>query len=296
MDFVSTAQEYPAIMQAFFFMLGACMGSFLNVCAERLPKGESVVSPPSHCECGRSIEWYLNIPILSWFILRGRTKCCNRRLSFRHPFVEALTAFMFLYFWNEFPTATALALMAFACLMVFCAAVDFDTMTLPDYATIGGAALGLLASALVPDLHSVELFGAPAFARSTAGVIASATGIAVGSGVVYWLRLTSSAVFGREAMGEGDVILAGAIGAFCGWQGAMFAVFGGAVIGSVLVLPYVAARRLFCRQKSNAEDGELREGIPFGPWLAAGALVYLMFLKNAVDAYFASCTSLFFGN
>ena len=295
MNLAETNEAFPLIFQIFFFCFGACVGSFLNVCIFRIPAGKSIVSPPSHCACGKPIAWYDNIPILAWFFLRGRARCCGSRISFRYPLVETLTALVFLGMWCLLPPVPALAGMFFASLMIFCAFVDIDTMTLPDFATVGGTLLGFLISLLLPGFHGIEVEGAPYFVSMISSAVTSAVGIAVGSGIVYWIRLLGECVFGREAMGEGDVILAGCIGAFCGWQGAVFAVFGGSVIGAFLLLPILAAAKLFGKKRSrknkkisDGEDFGDSAVVPFGPWLALGAILYYMFLSDFVDAYFAN--------
>ena len=228
-------------------------------------------------------------------MLRGRARCCGSKISFRYPLVEALTAFVFWGMWCLLPIVPALVGMFFASLMVFCAFVDIDTMTLPDFATVGGTVLGFLISILLPGLHGIDVGGAPYFVSMVASAVSSAVGIAVGSGIVYWIRLLGECVFGREAMGEGDVILAGCIGAFCGWQGAVFAIFGGSVIGAVLLLPVLAIAKVFGPKKTGKKrkgvDAE-NEGdsmvIPFGPWLALGAVLYYVFLSDFIDAYFSN--------
>ena len=108
LDFAAVAAAFPWFLPLVAFVLGACVGSFLNVCIHRIPAGQSVVRPGSHCACGAPIRWYDNIPILSWFFLRGRARCCGRRFSFRYPLVEALTAALSLACWLLFPPAKAL--------------------------------------------------------------------------------------------------------------------------------------------------------------------------------------------
>ena len=301
--------EFPLIFCCFFFAFGACVGSFLNVCVFRIAAGESIVRPPSHCACGAPIKFYNNIPILSWFFLRGRAACCGRPISFRYPLVEILAASAFLGMWLMLPPERALVGMFFASLMIFCAFFDMDTMTLPDFATAGGAIAGFALSVFLPGVQGADNAEIPRLAQSVCSGILSASGAIVGAGLVYWLRLLGSALFGREAMGEGDVILAGCIGAFCGWQGAIFCVFGGSVLGAVVMLPAALFSAAFLRGKKSggapesrarAEGGEAGEvpesggiAVPFGPWLALGGTLYYMFFSEAVDAYFAGFWELF---
>lgn len=194
--------------------------------------------------------------------------------------------------------------MLFASILIFCTFVDIDTMSLPDFATVGGALLGVAASALFPDIHGARIEGAPFFASSVASLVSSVCGLAVGSGILYWMRLGGEIAFGREAMGEGDVILVGMIGAFCGWQGALFAVFGGSLIGAAAMVPLVALRSAFSKGKKSGkkprnplpEDASdsAPDAIPYGPWLAIGGLAYYMFLSKPVDAYFGGVAGLLF--
>ena len=185
-------------------------------------------------------------------------------------------------------------------------------MMLPDFATIGGAALGLAISAVLPDVHSARIEGVPFLASAVASCVASVCGIAVGSGILYWLRLAGEVAFGREAMGEGDVILVGMIGAFCGWQGAVFAIFAGSLIGALVMLPVLAFRALWEKSKNSGKKsgkaepkgtpesgGEACEAgcgeIPYGPWLALGGGLYYLFFSRAVDEYFAAVANMLFG-
>ena len=199
MDISETIAQFPIIMDIFFFCIGACVGSFLNVCILRLPKGESIVSPPSHCACGKNIKWYDNLPIISWFVLRGRARCCKTRISFRYPFVEALTALTFLAMWQMLPIHQAICGMVFAFIMIFCTFVDIDTMTLPDFATVGGAIVGFVLSIAMPQLQNAYMQDMPHAVSIIVSAIKSIIGIAVGSGVLYWLRLLGECVFKKEA-------------------------------------------------------------------------------------------------
>ena len=301
MDISETIAQFPMIMDVFFFCIGACIGSFLNVCIFRLPKGESIVSPPSHCACGKLIKWYDNLPIIGWILLRGKARCCKRPISFRYPFVETLTALIFLALWLLLPVHQAISGMVFASIMIFCTFVDIDTMTLPDFATVGGAVVGFILSIAMPQLQNAYMPDMPFVASIIVSGLKSIIGIAVGSGILYWLRLLGECVFKKEAMGEGDVILVGCIGAFCGWQGAVFAIFGGSLIGAFSMIPIVATKKFVVKNSKNKphkfEDGTEADplAIPYGPWLALGGLLYYIFLRDFVDTYFANIATVFFG-
>ena len=286
-DILEANREFPWIFEIFMFLFGACMGSFMNVCIYRIPSGKSIVRPGSRCKCGAPIKWYDNIPILSWFILRGKARCCGQKFSFRYPFNELLCACLYLYLWLSYSPALALALMFFLSLMIVVSFIDFDTMELSDVLTVGGFLAGVLVSAFVPELHLGDsCAGRPFVANSLVSISLSLLGAFVGSGILFWFRLLAEYLFKREAMGEGDVVLIGCIGAFCGWQGAIFAIFGGSVLGSVLMVPILIFNRLCSKRGGSCE-------IPFGPWLALGAAVYVLFLKAEVDSYFASIIELF---
>ncbi|MDR2863544.1 MAG: prepilin peptidase [Puniceicoccales bacterium] len=292
--------QWPWFFTGCFAVLGAVIGSFLNVCIYRVPLGRSVLRPGSQCACGTPIPWYHNIPVLAWFFLRGRAACCGRRFSVRYPLVEAVTGVLFALCWALLPWQQALPGMVFAAWLLVLAFIDLDTMLLPDAANIGLALAGVVLSVALPGLHDAG--GAwPSGTLSALG--GSLTGVVVGTGLLYWFRLLASVMAGREAMGEGDVILLGGIGAFCGWQGAVFAVFGGSVIGAAVLTPLALVRRL-CRHSEAEEEGrravshaslegdeearaprsgaELGAEVPFGPWLAAGALAWFLFFRTPV--------------
>ena len=280
---------------------GACVGSFLNVCIYRIPKNESVVRPGSHCGCGKPIAPYDNIPILSWLILRGRARCCGRPFSFRYPAIELLTAGLFLACWLEFTPAKAVAGMML-CSIVICALfIDLDHMIIPDVFTIGGAAIGLVLSLAVPALHgqSHDMF----LIASLHAVRESVLGLFVGSALVLWIALFAEVLLRKEAMGFGDVKYLGALGAFVGWKGAVFGMFGGAVLGCVWLLGAYAWKRVTGKDALVAPRAETPDGqpaelgigvhVPFGPMLGVAALIYFFGAHHWVDAYFDNLSVLF---
>lgn len=297
-------QAMPWYFPVVAFVFGACIGSFLNVCIYRIPAGKSIVRPGSHCACGAPIRWYDNIPIFSWFILRGKARCCGAHFSFRYPAVETLTGLLFLACWMTAPTpAAALCRMFFTAFMICATFIDLDTFTIPDRFSVGGMVAGVLLSAFVPSLH---FSGEEPYL--CASLIQSIEGAFIGTALVYWIMILAEIILRRPAMGEGDVKLMGAIGAFCGWQGAVFSLFGGAILGVVAILSWTLARLILGKglnasipesaqepQQNDAEGGsgpvddadDVPEGaIPFGPSLAAGALLYLLLAHPYVDAYF----------
>lgn len=282
-------------------IFGACIGSFLNVCIYRIPKNESVVTPPSHCGCGRRIAWYDNIPVLSWFILRGKARCCGRPFSFRYPAIELLTAGLFVTCALLFPPGKAAA-GAVLCSIVICAHfIDHDHMIIPDGFTIGGAAVGLLLSMLLPDLHGQthELW----LVAGMRSALDSLLGLFVGSALVLWIALFAEVILRKEAMGFGDVKYLGALGAFVGWQGAVFGMFGGAVLGCVWFIGAYAWQKATGKTAPVALPAETPEGqpaelgfgvhVPFGPMLGLAALIYFFWAHRWVDPYFFELKLLF---
>ncbi|NDV61043.1 prepilin peptidase [Puniceicoccales bacterium CK1056] len=268
------------------FAIGACVGSFLNVVIYRMPAGKSVVSPRSQCKCGAFIAWYDNIPILSWFILGGKCRHCGEHFSIRYPMVELGTALVFLGLWIAGGWPIGIVWMIFAGMMIPAALIDLDTMEIPDTFSIGGFIIGVILSVVVPSIHGVDPSGFFVI-DGTHGAIAALLGAFVGSGLILWVALVAEALLKKEAMGFGDVKLMGAIGAFCGWQGSIFAFFGGSVLGCLLLLFLWP----FMKKKKEGEEDEGHR-IPFGPALAAGAVLYLLVAKPFVTAYFSGITDI----
>src|SRR5207244_3267560 len=141
---------FPWFFPLCAFAVGACVGSFLNVVIYRVPKEESIVTPGSHCACGQPIKWHDNIPILSWLLLRGRARCCGRAFSFRYPFVELLTAALFVVCWLTLPPLVAVCGWIFLSCLVAATFIDLDHFIIPDAFTIGLGVLGVTLSMLVP--------------------------------------------------------------------------------------------------------------------------------------------------
>lgn len=316
-------QDVPWGFPSLFFVVGAFVGSFLNGCIYRIPAGESILSPRSQCSCGKPIAWSDNIPIFSWFILCGRTRCCGSRLSVCDPGVEVLTASLFFFCWALLEPITAFGGMIFGSIMIAVGFIDFDHMIIPDRFSIGGFITGVVFSIVFPSLHgfSGDLF----LADSLRSFIASIEGAFIGSALVLSIALLAKPLLKKEAMGFGDIKLMGAIGAFCGWQGAVFSLFGGAVIGSVGILisssfHLLRERGLFSKSvgeaivffsgqvvgvKAEKQEEKARKDekftqlsscqVPFGPMLAGAGIIYFLFLHEIVDNYFDEAIASFLG-
>lgn len=234
------------------------MGSFLNVCIYRWPLGRSVIRPGSHCHaCGAPIRWQHNLPILSWFLLRGRTACCHVPLDSRYPLVEALTALLFAIVWNLWPPLVAAAYCLGTAGLIVATFVDLDHYIIPDEVSLGGIVAGLALSALLPALHD-----APSWWPS---LKASLLGVAVGGGGLWAIAFLGSIIFRKEAMGMGDIKLLAAMGAFLGWPAVPFIIGLASMLGAV-----VGGALLLRRHKLWGVR------LPFGPFLAAAALVWIL--------------------
>ena len=263
------------------FFLGTIVGSFLNVCIYRIPHNASIVRPLRSCcrYCRHPIHWYDNIPLFSWIGLRGRCRKCRTFIGLRYPLVEGLTGFAFLWCRLRLPPVLALLGMIFVSLLIVAAFIDWDHRILPDRLTIGGAILGVSISYLFPVLHGV-VASEGALVDSVRSGLLSIVGVLLGSGLLLWIAFIGEVVCRKEVIGLGDVAFLGCIGAFCGWQGAFFALFGGAFCGTIVLLPLVIWQRI--KQNKAIVSAKSSDFIPFGPWLAIGAALYFLFFREEV--------------
>jgi leader peptidase (prepilin peptidase)/N-methyltransferase len=219
------AQGMPIAFSLWVFVLGAVIGSFLNVVIARVPRGESIISPPSRCpRCKTQIRWYDNIPIASWIVLRGRCRSCGLPISPRYPLVELLVGLLAVAIARQLgPTWTALGYFVFAAALVALSYIDLDTWLLPSQITWPLLALGLLSPLWNHGLT---------FRESIAGAV-------VGYGLFAGIALFGEKVLKREVMGWGDVWLLGGIGAWLGWQAllpvVLLSALQGAIVGSLLL-------------------------------------------------------------
>jgi leader peptidase (prepilin peptidase)/N-methyltransferase len=298
-ELAQIADAFPWFFPTVAFLVGACVGSFLNVVIYRVPKKESIVTPGSHCGCGQPIAWHDNIPILSWLLLRGRARCCGRPFSVRYPGVEFFTALLFLGCWLRYPApAVALAGMLFLSALVAATFIDLDHFIIPDVFTLGLGVTGLLLSLAVPALHGQHTGDFLHDALRSGGL--SLLGSLIGSALVLWISMVAEAVLQKQAMGFGDVKFVGAIGAFCGWQGAVFAVFGGAVVGTIWFFIAWLWQRVLGKSSPVAppveKPQEEDEAPPFGGMdaFALGAGVVAILAALAVPALHERNSGVFF--
>ncbi len=359
---METTASYELIFRIFAFVLGAAIGSFLNVCIYRLPRDLSVNEPRrSFCPaCKKPIPWQQNLPLLSWLWLRGKCANCGSRIAFRYFAVELLTALLFLAVWLAFPWPLAVVYWVFVSLLVAATFIDFEHFIIPDEITIGGTVAGVLASVALPALMgkgSRLLAGAYSLGAAALGyillwVVLEAGKKAFGKKRVRlkaptpfsWVREGEDAEFivgekrglwsdhfaresdlmllhcseaqvdalsfgeatlqlhyntltiaqqsfpldqvdritgvvrelqiPREAMGRGDLKFLAAIGAFLGWRAVLFTIFAGSLAGSIIGLTGL----LLGRRAWSAK-------LPFGPYLALGALIWMFFGARLVTWY-----------
>ena len=228
------------------FLVGACIGSFLNVVIHRLPRGESIVSPRSRCPgCSRAIRAWENIPIVGFLALGGKCAGCRMAISLRYPAVELFTAAGFVaIFLLDGPGVPLLRDLLFLSLLIPIAFIDIDHRIIPDELSLGGLAAGLLLSFL----PGGDWKG-------------SFTGALLGGGILYSTAFLYEKIRGAEGMGGGDIKLLAMIGAFIGWRGTLATIFFGALLGAIGGM--LAMRK----------GGEgLKTAIPFGPYLCVAAL------------------------
>jgi leader peptidase (prepilin peptidase)/N-methyltransferase len=244
----------------FAFLFGAMVGSFLNVCIHRLPKEESIVAPRSRCPaCQSPIRAVDNIPLLSFLLLRGRCRSCGHPISWRYPLVEALTALLFVLTVSRFGvTLKAAFLLAFLCGLVVVSFIDLDHQIIPNAITLPGIPLGLIGGLLVRE---------PPMLDRLIGTLA-------GAGFLYLVLFYGGVLYGQEAMGEGDLNLIALVGAFLGWKAVVVTILIACVVGSAVGLGLMALKRLGRRQH-----------IPFGPFLALGAVVGLFWGERLLGWY-----------
>ncbi len=351
----SSLTAYHVLFSVFALLLGAVVGSFLNVCIFRLPRDLSVNEPRrSFCpSCKKQLTWSQNIPLLSWMFLRGRCANCGSRIAFRYFAVELLTALLFLAVWLCFPWEVAIAYWVFVSLLIAGTFIDFEHFIIPDEITLGGTAAGIIASVIVPALMltdsrlgaiGMSIFSA-ALGYALLWMVLEGGKLAFGKKKIRleaptpftWTRTGEDADFivgderglwsdhfarerdqlvlecdeaeidgrklskttmrfhynrvtldtgdelkldevqtitgiarelqiPREAMGRGDLKFLAAIGAFLGWRAVLFSVFAGSVIGSLVgIVTMLIGKRVWSAK------------LPFGPYLAAGALGWMFF-------------------
>ncbi len=227
-------------------LLGLAVGSFLNVCIYRLPRGESLMWPGSRCPaCGAAIRWYDNVPVLGYLLLAGRCRSCRKSIGVVYPIVELATMAVFLaHYWVIGPTPLMAVRTAFGCAMVVLFAIDLEHQILPNVITLPGILVGLVASFWLPP-----------------GLRSAVIGALVGGGSLWLLFEIWRWLRGVEALGMGDVKMLAMVGAFLGWEQVIATLVLSSVAGSLVGLGLIASGR-----------GSLGSKLPYGTFIALGAL------------------------
>jgi len=234
----------------FVVLAGAAVGSFLNVCISRIPKRVSIIHPASRCpQCGHPIRIYDNIPVFSFLLLGGKCRDCGKRISLLYPLVEMLTAFFAFIIFQRFGMAPlSLVVFLFVCVLVVITFIDLEHQIIPHVLTLTGIPVFAVLAVVFRQMAISDVF----------------FGIMTGAGSLYFVAVYYEALTGREGMGGGDVNLLAMLGAFFGWQALLLlllvASFAGAVVGIAIML---------------IKGRDMKYAVPFGPFLAFSAVVYL---------------------
>jgi leader peptidase (prepilin peptidase) / N-methyltransferase len=246
----------PTIFAGLF---GAVIGSFLNVCIYRLPRGRSIVWPASACpSCARQLAWYENVPVVSWLVLSGRCRTCRASISSAYPIVEALTGAMFAAAWWYFgPGWLLTSRLILGCALIVLFAIDLEHQLLPNVITVPGIVAGFALSFL-----------------TGLGWSSSLIGIVLGGGILLAIAEAYYRVRHEEGLGMGDVKMLAMIGAFLGWPATLMTLMMGSVAGSIVGMLIIALRR-----------GDMKYALPFGTFLAMGAALSATIGPNLLSWY-----------
>lgn len=247
-------------MVVLLFIAGTIIGSFLNVIIYRMPRGRSIVRPPSACpECGAPVRPRDNIPVVSFLLLRGRCRDCGTRIPLRYPVVEILAGLIPVLIFAMYGAGAELAVYwPVSCALLVITFVDLDLQIIPDKITLPGLVAGLVVS--------------PATGLTT--LPESLIGAVVGGGVLYLIGLLGAMAFRKESMGGGDIKLAAMMGAFLGWKAVLLTLFIAFFVGAAAGVAVLARR-----------GRSVDHTIPFGPFLALGSFVSIVWAESLLAWY-----------
>ena len=242
-------------------LVGAAIGSFLNVCISRIPEGVSIIHPASRCPyCGHPVRFYDNIPVISFVILRGKCRDCGHPIDRRYPLVEILTAFFAFTIFRHFGIAPiTLVVFLFVCVLIVISFIDLEKQLIPHVLTLTGIPVFAVLSVLFNGLGLSDVF----------------LGIMVGAGSLYFVAVYYEALTGREGMGGGDVNLMAMLGAFFGVKSLLFILLVSSLLGAVVGIAFI----LF-------KGKDMKYALPFGPFLCAAGVVYLFFGDSLSSMFF----------
>lgn len=244
-----------------FAVAGAAVGSFLNVLICRIPEGQSIVFPSSHCpKCQHPIRFYDNIPLISYLVLRGKCRDCHDKISFRYPLVEAITALMaLLLFWKFGLSLKYLFSFIFTAALIVITFIDLDLQIIPDVITLPGIPIFFILAVFFMDISVWE----------------SLLGILIGGGCLFAIAFGYEVITKREGMGGGDIKLLAMLGAFLGWKSLFFILFVSSLLGAVIGITLMVIK------------GEnMKYAVPFGPFLSVAAVAYLFVGLDVMNYFF----------
>ncbi len=247
-------------MNILITVLGAALGSFLNVLIYRLPEETSIIFPASRCpHCRKAIRFYDNIPVISYILLKGRCRECHEKISFRYPLVELITAVIsLLLFWKFGLTFQYLFSFIFVCALMVITFIDLDHQIIPDVITLPGIPIFFLAAVFAMNLRFLDAF----------------LGFLIGGGCLYGIAFVYELVTKREGMGGGDIKLLAMIGAFLGWQSLLFVLLVSSLLGAVVGISLMMVK-----------GQDMKYAVPFGPFLSFAAVAYIFFGDYAIRLF-----------
>jgi leader peptidase (prepilin peptidase)/N-methyltransferase len=249
------------LLSVISIIFGAIVGSFLNVCIVRLPKEESIIVPGSHCpHCNSPIKFYDNIPLISYFLLRGKCRKCKSKISVQYPLVEGITAISsFSIFLRYGVSLSYLFYFFFVAALIVITVIDLFHQIIPDVISIPGIGVGLLSALILPHIKFLN----------------SIFGMLLGGGSLFVVAMVYQWLFKREGMGGGDVKLLAMIGAFLGWEAVIITIISSSLIGSITGIIMIVFK-----------GKNFKYAIPFGPFLSLGAVITLFYKSEILFWYF----------
>lgn len=246
------------------FIYGLCVGSFLNVCIFRIPASHSVIKPRSTCpKCKTILKSYDNIPVISYLLLGGKCRNCKTGISFRYPLTELLTGILWVFTYLKFGLSAEFFIYAlFISTLLTISFIDLDHQIIPDRISLPGIPVFFIAAVFLPS---------PSITDS---IIRSLIGVVAGGGSLLLVAWSYELITGNEGMGGGDIKLLAMIGGLIGVRGILFTIFAASAIGTVIGLTVMVITR-----------NNLKYAIPFGPFLSAGAVLYIFYGEKIIHWY-----------
>ncbi len=241
-------------------VIGALIGSFLNVCILRLPKGESILTPGSHCpRCQKPIAFYDNIPVISYLLLGGKCRTCRHSISIQYPLIEGITALSSFFLLLKFGISwNTLFYFSFVSALIVITVIDLYHQIIPDVISLPGIAVGLIGSLLLPRIVFLD----------------SLIGMFLGGGTLFLVATVYQWMFKREGMGGGDIKLLAMIGAFLGWKAVILTILLSSLIGSITGIALIGLK-----------GKDFKYAIPFGPFLSLAAVISLFYGDPLIHWY-----------